>query len=95
MDDDQDKKNDDLMKPVNIFRTEIEYYIPTKEEVDTIPGLQHRPTILWMNEVFIDGKEPVKIRYPNNMRKGTAIVIVNGVSFTNDVGSGSFRYKIK
>jgi hypothetical protein len=93
--DDQDKKNDDLMRPVSLFRNEIEYYIPTKEEVDTIPGLQHRPTILWMNEVFIDGDEPVKIRYPDKMRKGTAIVIVNGVSYTNSVGSGSFRYKIK
>jgi hypothetical protein len=91
----QDKKNDNLMKPVSLFRTEIEYYIPAKEEVDTVPGLQYRQTILWMNEVFIDGEEPVKIRYPDNMRKGTAIVIVDGVSSTNSVGSGSFRYKIK
>jgi hypothetical protein len=93
--DDQDKKNDDLMRPVSLFRTEIEYYIPAKEAADTIPGLKHRPTILWMNEVFIDGDEPVKIRYPNNKIKGTAFVIVNGVSYTNSIGSGNFRYKIR
>ena len=93
--DNQDKKNEDLLRAIRLFRTEIEYYIPTKEEVDTIPGLQHRPTILWMNEVILDGKEPIKIRYPNNMTKGTSMVIVNGVSFTNSVGSNSYKYKIK
>jgi hypothetical protein len=95
LEDDQNKKNDDLMKPVNLFRTEIEYYIPKKEEVDTILRLRHRPTLLWMNEVFIDSDESVKIRYPNNMTKGTIMVIVNGVSFTNNVGSNSYKYKIK
>jgi hypothetical protein len=95
LDDNQYKKNDDLMKPVSLFRSEIEYYTPTKEEIDRVPGLQHRSTILWMNEVFIDGDEPVKIRYPNSKTKGTAFVIVNGVSYTNSVGSGSFRFRIK
>jgi hypothetical protein len=83
------------MRSIRLFRTEIEYHIPTKEETDSIPGLQYRPTVLWMNEVYIDGKEPVKIRYPNNMAKGTAMVLVNGVSFTNRVGSNSYKYKIK
>ena len=89
---DEHIKNDDLLRSVRLFRTEIEYYIPTKEETDSIPGLQYRPTVLWMNEVFLDGNEPVKIRYPNNMTKGAKMVIVNGVSSTNSVGSNSYKY---
>jgi hypothetical protein len=89
------KKNDDLLRPIRLFRTDIEYYIPTKEEVDSIAGLQHRPTILWMNEVILDGSGPVKIRYPDNITKGTALVFVTGISYSNNVGSGRFRYKIK
>jgi hypothetical protein len=89
------KKNDDLLRSVRLFRTEIEYYIPTKEQTDTIPELQNRPTVLWMNEVFLDGNGPVKIRYPNNFTKGAKMVIVNGVSSTNEVGSNSYKYIVK
>jgi hypothetical protein len=90
-----DRIKDDLIKPIRIFRSEIEFYIPNKEEVVTIPDYHFRPTVLWKNEVLIDESGTVKIKYPNNMVKGTIIVSVNGVSFTNMVGSNIFRYKIR
>lgn len=86
---------DDNMKPIRIFRSEVEYYTPKKEEVITNPEYQFRPTVLWKNEVFLDGNGPLKIKYPNNMVKGTIIVIINGVSFTNLIGSTSYKYLIK
>ena len=85
----------DLMKPIRIFRSEVEYYTPTKEEIAVIPEFHYRPTLLWKNEVILNGTDPVKIRYPNNMVKGTVMVIVNGVSFTNVPGSNSYKYKIR
>jgi hypothetical protein len=89
------EKNDELLRPVRLFRTEIEFYMPPKEEVDSKTALQPRPTILWMNEVMLDGSGPVKIQYPDKITKGTALVFVNGISSANNVGSGSFRYIIK
>ncbi|MBN2814800.1 MAG: carboxypeptidase-like regulatory domain-containing protein [Bacteroidales bacterium] len=88
-------RTDDLMKPVRLFRTEIEYYIPTREEIQAIPEFQNRPTLYWKNEVFLDGTGPVTIRYPNNIVRGTAMVIVNGVSFSNCIGSKRYRYILK
>jgi hypothetical protein len=88
-------RNDDLLKEIRIFRTETEYYIPTKEEVDLIPEFQFRSTILWKANLFIGESGPAIIKYPNNLVKGTAIVIVNGISFTNQVGSGRCSYTIK
>jgi hypothetical protein len=85
----------DLIRPVRIYRSEIEYYIPKREEVLTNPEYQYRPTILWQNEIILDGKGVAKIRFPNNMVKGTVMVIVNGVSVDNIPGCGFYRYSIK
>jgi len=92
---DESGTDDDLLKPVRLFRTETEYYIPTKEEVFFIPEFQSRPTVLWKNDVFIDSTGSVKIKYPNNIVKGTAMIVVNGVTFTNLVGSNKCSYKVK
>ncbi|MCE5346181.1 MAG: hypothetical protein LLG13_07845 [Bacteroidales bacterium] len=81
--------NDDLLQQVKLFRTDIEYYVPIKEEVAFMPEFQFRSTILWKSNILIDGS-PVKIKYPNNLVKGTAMVFVNGVSFTNLVGSNRY-----
>ena len=86
---------DNHLKQVTLFRTEVEFYIPTKEEVELIPEYQFRPTILWKDSVYLDGTGPVKFNFPNNMRKGTVMVSVNGVSFTNLVGSNSCTYEVK
>jgi hypothetical protein len=92
---DKFRRNDDLLKQVRLFRTETEYYIPTKEEVYTKPELQFRPTILWKSDVFIDESGPIKIKYPNNLAKGTAMVFVNGISLTNLIGSDRSSYRVK
>ena len=85
----------ELFKQIRIFRTETEYYIPLKEEVSLIPEFQFRPTVLWKDDVYIDGSGPVKFKYPDNMGKGTAMIFVNGVSFTNLVGSETSGCKVK
>lgn len=77
------KTKNDLAKQIRIFRSEIEFYIPTKEEVASIPEYQYRPTLLWKNELILDGKGPVNIIYPNNLYKGTIYIIINGVSVSN------------
>jgi hypothetical protein len=89
------KRNDDQLQQVRLFRTETEFYIPAKEEVAIDPVYQFRPTILWQDYVFIDESGTVKIKYPNNLVKGTALVFVNGISLTNLIGSAGFRYEIK
>jgi hypothetical protein len=89
------RSNGDLLKEIRIFRTETEYYIPTKEEVSLNPEYHLRPTILWKSQVLIDGNGPVKIKFPNNMVKGTAMITVNGISFTNNVGSTRSNYKVQ
>jgi hypothetical protein len=87
--------NDDLMRPVRLFRSEIEFYIPSREDTDTTSVPQCYPTILWENEIFLDGEGPVRIPIPENTMKRTALVFVNGVSLKNNIGSGSYRYFAK
>jgi TonB-dependent SusC/RagA subfamily outer membrane receptor len=86
---------DNNLKQVIIFRSEVEYYIPTKEQVASFPEYQFRPTLLWKSDVYLDGSGPIKFKYPNNMGTGIVMVFVNGVSLTNLVGSNRFSYKVK
>ncbi|MBI5011148.1 MAG: hypothetical protein HZB98_16165, partial [Bacteroidia bacterium] len=86
---------DNNLKQVIIFRSDVEYYIPTKEQVEIVPEYQFRPTLLWKSDVYLDGSGPVKFKYPNNLGKGTVIVFVNGVSPENQVGSNKYFYKVK
>jgi hypothetical protein len=50
--------------------TEIEYYMPVKEETDSIPDLQYRPIVQWMNEVFFEG---FKFRLPIELFPGLSM----------------------
>jgi hypothetical protein len=93
--DDEFNQNNDLLKQVRVFRSEVEYYTPTKEDVELNPEYRFRTTLLWKSDVFLDGSGPVKIKYPNNMGKGTILVFVNGVSLTNLVGSGRGSYSLR
>jgi hypothetical protein len=93
--DDEYNQNNDLLKQVRVFRSEVEYYTPTKEDVELNPEYRFRTTLLWKSDVFLDGSGPVKIKYPNNMGKGTILVFVNGVSLTNLVGSGRGSYSLR
>jgi hypothetical protein len=92
--DNEEGQNDNPLKYIRLFRTEVEYYIPSKEEVNLIPEYQFRPTILWKENLSVDGSGPVKIKYPNNVIKGTVMIIVNGVSFNNLIGSNMYNYKV-
>jgi hypothetical protein len=89
------QQKNDLIRPLRIYRSEIEYYIPKKEEVATNPEYQFRPTLLWQNEIILDGKNPARIRFPNHMIRGTVMVFINGVSADNIPGSGFYRYTVK
>jgi TonB-dependent SusC/RagA subfamily outer membrane receptor len=86
---------DNNLKQVRIFRSEVEYYIPTREQVEIVPEYQFRPTLLWKSDVYLDGSDPVLFKYPNNLGKGTVFIFVNGVSMTNLVGSGKDSYKMR
>jgi len=85
----------DIAKPIRIFRSEIEFYTPKKEQVFVDPEFQFRPTLLWKNELILDGTGPIKLNFPNNLVKGTILVFINGVSFTNMIGSSKYTYYIK
>ncbi|HNW58036.1 MAG TPA: hypothetical protein PKM69_09695, partial [Bacteroidales bacterium] len=78
-----------------IFRSEIEFYTPTKEQVELVPEYQFRPTLLWKSDVYLDGSGPVRFSYPNNPGSGRVMIFVNGVSLTNLVGTGKLTYKLK
>ncbi|HNW57264.1 MAG TPA: hypothetical protein PKM69_05785 [Bacteroidales bacterium] len=87
------KNNDNLMRPVRLFRTDTEFYIPKKETTDILSDSLNS-TLLWMNEVYIDGTGPVKIRFPKSRTNGTSMVFVNGVSFTNRIGSECYKVNV-
>lgn len=85
----------DIARPIRIFRSEIEYYVHAKEQVQLVAEYKNRPTLFWENELILDGSGPVKIRYPNNMAKGTIMVIINGVTINNVPFASDFKYSIK
>jgi hypothetical protein len=88
-------RSDALMKEVRLFRTETEFYIPTKEQVLTDPDYRFRSTILWKDNVQVDSTGTITLKYPNNLVGGTAIITVNGVSMNNMPGSGKLSYAVK
>jgi hypothetical protein len=95
MPDEDAGQKDDTYKTIKLFRSEIEYYLPTKEQVELIPEYQFRPTLLWKSDVYLDGSAPVKFSYPNNLGSGRVMIYVNGVSITNLVGSGRISYSVR
>ncbi len=88
-------KNDKMMVPISLYRPQVEFYNPTKVELDNNPLLQSRATILWRNEVYFGGKNPVKIKVPNLKHTGPVVVSVNGVSVDNLFGSGRGSYVVQ
>ena len=88
-------RSGNLVKPMQIFRPSIEFYIPVKPEADFDPLLQSRATLYWDPEVYFNGKEPVKIKVNNLKHTGPVVVTINGVSVDNLVGTGKGRYEIK
>jgi hypothetical protein len=90
-----ENKNSDLLLPINIYRTNKEFYIPSKFVLENDPVFQNRSTIFWDPEIYFDGKNPVTIKYTNLKYPGTVMVTVNGASTNNEVGTGSTRYIVK
>ena len=87
-----------ILLPIAIYRSTVEFYNPTREEVDRDPQIQNSPTIFWKSEIYCDGKEPVKIKYPNLKslnRDGKVIITINGVSSGNMSGTGRASYRVQ
>ncbi|HBH85221.1 MAG TPA: hypothetical protein DDY34_15680 [Bacteroidales bacterium] len=61
--DDEFNQSNDLLKQVRVFRSEVEYYTPSKEQIELVPEYQFRSTLLWKSDVYLDGSGPVKIKY--------------------------------
>jgi len=78
-----------------IFRPNVEFYIPAREEMSDNTDSWLRPTMYWNDEVLFDGVNPVSIKYPNHAKKGTVMVIVNGVTEDSSLVSATIKYKIK
>ncbi|MEI7422313.1 MAG: carboxypeptidase-like regulatory domain-containing protein [Prolixibacteraceae bacterium] len=85
-------KNGNLLKPIEIYRKDVEYYCPSKPESGIDPMLQGRGTIFWKSDVYFDGKEPVKINYNHLGHTGVVSVIINGISGNHLSGTGKITY---
>ena len=88
-------KNSNLLLPINIYRSNIEFYNPTKFDVDYDPVIQKGSTYYWNPEVYFNGKDPVKIKYLNLIHRGPVSITINGASVNNLVGTGRASYQVK
>ncbi len=91
----RENRNDNLFKQVRLFRTENEFYIPPKREA--APDQKHliQSTLLWKDHVVTEDSGKITIKYPNNLRSRTAIIVVNGISISNLIGSQTYTYEIQ
>ena len=88
-------KNSNLLLPVNIYRSSIEFYSPTKFDIDNDLETQKGSTYYWNPEVYFNGKEPVKIKYLNLKHTGPVLITINGASVNNLIGTGRASYLVK
>ncbi len=88
-------KNDNLLQPIKIYRSNIEFYNPTKFDVENDPAIQSGSTYYWNPEIYFIGKEPVKIRFSNLVHHGPVLITINGASLNNLVGTGKASYRVK
>jgi len=87
--------NDKMLVPIEIYRPFVEFYRPTKLGDDIDPIIQNRATVFWESEVYFEGKEPIKIKYKNLKRRGPVSITINGVSFTDLMGTGKASYLVQ
>jgi hypothetical protein len=80
-------EKDKMLVPFEIYHPYKEFYCPTKLDYDSNLLFQNRATIYWNPEVYFNGNEPVKIKFNNPKSKGTVSIILNGISFTDFMGS--------
>ena len=88
-------KNSNLLLPVNIYRSNIEFYSPDKLDFDNDPEIQKGSTYYWNPEVYFNGKEPVEIKYLNLNHTGSVLITINGASVNNLIGTGRASYRVK
>ncbi len=87
-------RNGNMVKPLQVYRPVVEFYLPAKPEADVDPVLQSRATIYWDPEVYFSGKEPVKIKYNHLKHNGPIVITINGVSVNNLIGTRRSSYQI-
>ena len=88
-------KNSNLLSPINIYRSNIEFYSPDKFDIDNDPEIQKGSTYYWNPEVYFNGKEPVEIKYLNLKHTGPVLITINGASINNLIGTGRASYRVK
>jgi hypothetical protein len=88
-------RSGNMVKPLQVYRPNMEFYIPVKPEADPDPMLQSRGTIFWDPEVYFSPKEPVRLKFSNLKHTGPVVVTINGVSVNNLIGTGKGRYTIQ
>ena len=84
-----------MLQPIKIYRSNIEFYNPTKFDVENDPVIQSGSTYYWNPEVYFNGKNPIKISYLNLNHKGPVLITINGVSVYNLIGTGKASYRVK
>ena len=85
---------DKMLLPISIYRSGVEFYSPSKVNIESDPMLGSRSTIFWDPQVYFNGKDPVHIKFTNLKRQGPVIITVNGVSFNNLFGTGKSSYQV-
>lgn len=84
--------NDKMLIPINIYRSNKEFYTPAKLENENDPVFRNYSTVYWNSEVYLDGENPAKIRFSNLRRTGPVRITINGVSAHDLIGSASASY---
>jgi hypothetical protein len=87
-------KNNNMLVPIKLFRPDIEFYNPTRSEMENDPVLKGRATVYWNPEVYFDGKNPVQMKYINPLRSARMIITINGVSQNNLIGTAKVSYRV-
>jgi hypothetical protein len=88
-------KSKNQLTPINIFRQNVEFYNPSRLEIEDNLVLSDRPTVYWNPEVYFDGNNPVKIKYLNLKNTGPVLITINGASVNNLIGTGRASYSVR
>jgi hypothetical protein len=88
-------KSKNLLTPLNIFRQNVEFYNPSRSEIEDNAIFRDRTTIYWNPEVYFNGKDPVKIKYLNLKNIGPVLITINGASVNNLIGTGRAIYPVR
>ena len=88
-------KSNNLITPINIYRQNVEFYNPSRSEIEDNLVFRDRTTVYWNPEVYFNGQEPVKIKYLNLKNTGPVLITINGASVDNLIGTGIASYLLK